>query len=334
MKKALLLILLPFILFAQKKETIKLNYPVKDYTGTTKTLQVIDARKDKEIKDLVFRGKYYSFTFPTDNLSQDIENWFEKSNKNRDKGTNDLVLLVEGLNISNEIRNKQIFCVLELKFSTFLKKENNYFFLKRYDNVISLNTKEVGGIPGIFSENTQKVLQKLMFDTYRATPLDIAIPYNNLVNYNEILKSNYPAFSDNVLKDGIYVDYNTFFIQTPIENYQLIKNNEDVIRAINANDDRIPARKIYIYVEDGKAFKNTQAGFLELQEDKRGFYIMANKYILFPEEINVSSGFYLFGAIGGITVATIQLSKYNKALKDERYPIYIDFLNGEYSFEK
>lgn len=241
---------------------------------------------------------------------------------------------MEGLNISNDVRNKQIFCALEMKFTTFLKKEGNYYFLKRYDNVISLNTKEVGGIPNIFVENTQKVLQKLMFDTYRATPLDIAIPSDNLIGYNKILKSNYPAFAGNGLKDGVYLDHKSFFNQTPIENHQLIKNKGEVVRAVNADDDRIPARKIYTYVENGKAYKNSEAGFLEMQEDERGFYVKANKYILFPEEINGSSGFYLFGAIGGITVATIQLSKFNKAMKDERYTIYIDFLNGEYSFEK
>ena len=173
-----------------------------------------------------------------------------------------------------------------------------------------------------------------MFETYRATPLEIAIPRNDLLGYNEILKSNYPVFIENSLKDGVYLDYKSFFEQKAIENYQLIKNGDEVVRAVNTNDDRIPARKIYIYVENGKAYKNTQAGFLELQKDQRGYFIRANKYILFPEEINVSSGFYLFGAIGGATVAVIQLSKYNKALKEERYNIYIDYLNGEYSFEK
>lgn len=334
MKKLLLLILIPFLFFAQKKETIKLNYPVKDYTGTTKSLEVIDARKDKKLKDIVFRGKYYAFNFPTDDLSDDLENWFEKTNKNRDKGINEIVLLIEDLNISNEVRNKEIFCILEMKFSTFLKKGDSYYFLKRYDNVISLSTKEVAGIPDIFVENTQKVLQTLMFETYRATPLEIAIPRNDLLGYNEILKSNYPVFIENSLKDGVYLDYKSFFEQKAIENYQLIKNGDEVVRAVNTNDDRIPARKIYIYVENGKAYKNTQAGFLELQKDQRAYFIRANKYILFPEEINVSSGFYLFGAIGGATVAVIQLSKYNKALKEERYNIYIDYLNGEYSFEK
>lgn len=334
MKKVFLLIVLPFFLFAQKKETIKLKYPVKDYTGTTKSLEVIDLRKNKTLNDIVFRGKYYSFNFPTDDLSQDIENWFEKTNKKRDKGINEIVLLIEDLNISNEVRNKEIFCILDMKFSTFLKNDDRYYFLKRYDNVISLSTKEVSGIPDIFVENTQKVLQTLMFDTYRATPLDVAIPGNKLMEYNEILKANYPVFSNSILKDGVYLDYKSFFEQKPIENYQLIKNNGEVVRAVNANDDRIPTRKIYCYIEKGKIYKNSQAGFLDLEKDQRGYFVMGNKFMLFPEEINVSSAYFLFGAVGGIAAGIEFNIKYNKALKAEKDKIYIDFLNGEYSFVK
>ena len=334
MKKILLLIFLPVFLFAQKKETIKLNYPVKDYTGTTKSLEVIDIRQNKKLNDIVFRGKYYSFVFPTDDLSQDIENWFEKTNKKREKGVNEIVLLVEDLNIFNEVRNKEIFCILDMKFSTFLKQGDNYYFLKRYDNVISLNTKEVGGIPDLFVENTQKVLQTLMFETYRATPLDIAVPSKNLTDYNEILKSNYAAFSSNKLKDGVYLDYKSFFEQTPLENYQLIRNSGEVVRAVNAKDDRIPARKIYSFVENGKVYKNSQAGFLDLEKDERGYFVMGNKFMLFPEEINVSSAYFLFGAVGGIAAGIEFNIKYNKALKAEKDKIYIDFLNGEYSFVK
>ena len=334
MKKALLLVVFPFFFWAQKKETIKLNYPVKDYTGTTKSFEVIDVRENKKLNDIVFRGKYYSFNFPTDDLSQDIENWFEKTNKKRDKGINEIVLLVEDLNISNEVRNKEIFCILDMKFSTFLKKDDRYYFLKRYDNMISLSTKEVSGIPDIFVENTQKVLQKLMFDTYRATPLDIAIPENNLMRYNEILKANYAAFSDSSLKDGVYLDYKSFFEQKPLENYQLIKNNGELVRAVSSKEEKLPARKIYSYVKKGKAYKNSQAGFLDLEKDERGYFVMGNKFMLFPEEINVSSAYFLFGAVGGIAAGIEFNIKYSKALKGDKDPIYIDFLNGEYSFVK
>jgi hypothetical protein len=339
MKKSLLFLLLPFFIFAQKKEIFKLKFPLKDYTRTTKSLEVIDARKDKNIKDIVYRGNYYSFKFPTDNLPKDIENWFEENNKNRNKATNDIVMLVEDLNIFNENRNNQIFCVLDMKISTFLKKDNSYYFLKRYDNAISLNTKEVGGIPNTFAENTQKVLQKLMFDTYRAVPNEIPIPIAELNNYNEILKEKSVAFTNNQLKEGVYIDYGGFFKQQPLANYQLIKKGEEVIRAVNPNDDKIPSRKFFCYVENGKAYKNTAIGFLEMSKDDKGFFVEANEGILFPDEVKISvfyfiAGGLIGGAVGGIVEGIKSDSKQKKALKAERHPIYIDFLNGEYSFVK
>ena len=112
MLKTLLLFLLSLVLSGQNKEIIKLNYPLKDYTGTTKSLEVIDLRKSKVLKDIVFRGKYYSFSFPTNDLSADLKNWFEKSNKKRDKATNDIVLLIEDLAIFDEVRNNDIYCCL------------------------------------------------------------------------------------------------------------------------------------------------------------------------------------------------------------------------------
>lgn len=334
MKKILFLLLFPLLIFSQKKETIKLKFPLKDYSGTTKSLKVIDLRKNKTIDKIVFRGDYFTFSFPTDDAAKDIEDWFYRNNENRKKGVNDLVLLIEDLNISNQVRDKEIFGVYDMKFSTFIKKEDSYQLLKRYDNVIALNSKEPGNIPDIFVENTQKVLQKLLFDSYRATPHKKLIPEENLYNYNEILKNELPAFANVDLKDGIYLDYESFFKQTPEKDFKIVKDGEKVQKAINSKDEKIPSRKIYIYVEKGKAYKNTQSGFLELFDDQRGFFVKANKYMLFPEEINTSSAFFLFGADGGIA-AGIQFGiKYDKALKDDRDPIYIDFLNGEFSFSQ
>lgn len=332
MKKILFLLLFPLLIFSQKKETIKLKFPLKDYSGTTKSLKVIDLRKNKTIDKIVFRGNYFTFSFPTDDAAKDIEDWFYRNNENRKKGVNNMVLLIEDLNISNQVREKQIYGVYNMKFSTFIKNENGYQLLKRYENVIALNSKEPGNIPDIFVENTQKVLQKLMFDSYRATPHKTVISGENLSNYNDILKNELPAFTNLDLRDGIYLDYGSFFKQTPEDGFKIMKDGDKVQKAVNSNDYKIPSRKIYIYVENGKAYKNTQAGFLELFDDQRGFFVKANKYMLFPEEINTSSAFFLFGAAGGIA-AGIQFGiKYDQALKDERYPIYIDFLNGEYSF--
>ena len=47
------------------------------------------------------------------------------------------------------------------------------------------------------------------------------------------------------------------------------------------------------------------------------------------------SYYFFLGPIGAGIGAGIEFGvKYNNALKEDRYPIYIDFLNGEYSFVK
>ncbi|MBC7557273.1 MAG: hypothetical protein H7195_09970, partial [Chryseobacterium sp.] len=158
-------------------------------------------------------------------------------------------------------------------------------------------------------------------------------------NYNEILKQKYAAFTNVQLKDGVYLDYVSFFEQKPVEYYQLVKNNGEVIRAVDAKDDRIPARKFFCYVENGKAYKNTAIGFLALNKDEKGYFVQSNLGILSPEEIKISvfyvlAGGIVGGVVGGVVEGIRADVKLQKAMKEEKYNIYVDFLNGEYIFRQ
>ncbi|WP_234109498.1 MULTISPECIES: hypothetical protein [Chryseobacterium] len=113
MKKAIVLLLFPIFFMGQIKNEISLNYPVKDYSGTTNSLTVIDGRQDKNIGNFVSRGQNYQFHFPTSNPADDLQNWFERFNKNRKKGSRDLILYLEKLKIKDEVENNEIFCVLD-----------------------------------------------------------------------------------------------------------------------------------------------------------------------------------------------------------------------------
>lgn len=300
----------------------------------TKSLTVMDGRENKKINKFLSRGDYYQFHFPSDNPVEDIQNWFEKNNKNRKKGTKDIVVLLEKLEISNETKDNEIFCVLDLKVSTFLKENQHFNFLTRYDNVIKLSTKETGKIPNIYEENIGRVLQKVISDSYRMDPYNIPVDEDRLTDYENILKNTYEAFTSPQLKDGVYADSKDFFMQNPMKGYKIVHNDKDKIEALGENNKKLAQRKIFIYVENGTAYKNTYAGFLPLQKDDRGYFLLANRYILFPDEIEVSPVYYFFGAIGGIAAAIDMSAQYDKALKGEKFNIYLDFLTGEYSFAK
>ena len=92
----LVLMLIPSFVISQnynKTKSIKLNYPIQDFSRKTKSLEVIDLRAEEEIGKIVYRGNYYAFSFPTNNAKNDIENWYRKQNKK--KGINDIVMLIE-----------------------------------------------------------------------------------------------------------------------------------------------------------------------------------------------------------------------------------------------
>ncbi|WP_304344232.1 hypothetical protein [Chryseobacterium koreense] len=333
MKKVIALLFLPLIFIGQIRKEISLNYPVKDYSGTTNSLKVIDGRPDKNIGQFVSRGQTYQLRFPTEDPVEDIQNWFERFNKNRKKGNRDLILYLEKLKVKDEVENDEIFCVLDFKVSTFVSDGNGYYFLDRYDNILRLSNKDYGNISSIFEENIGKVIQKLLFDSYRAKSIEQSIPKEELANYENILKISKPAFTENALNDGVYLNSEDFFSQKPLEGYQLNTKENGKVEAVGTNG-KLAQRKIFIYVHQGKAFKNTNIGFLPLEKDDRGYFIMSNRLALFPEEIKVSPVFFFFGAVGGIAAGITVAAKHQNAAEGIKNKIYLDFLTGDYSFTK
>ncbi len=334
MKKYLFLIFLPMLLFSQKTEYIKLKMPLKDFTNTTKSFTVKDIRIDKTFKKMVFRGNEYKMSFPTNDVQKDVTDWFYRANKNL-KGNRDLVFMIENLQFGNEVKEGNIYCILEMKLSIFLKNENQYFLLGRNENVVKLNAKGTPGIPSDYAENLQKVMQTLIADAFRAEPHSMGFSEEQLPNYYTLIQQNLPAFTTSELKEGVYTDYFTFLEQQPLEGFSIVKNEEKVQKAESKSSGKtLPQRKIMIYVENGKAYKNTAMGFLPLQKDEHGYYIVANRLALFPEEIKVSSVYFFFGIIGGLAAAIDATVQYDKIKKADMYPIYIDNVNGNYIFVK
>lgn len=325
-----------------KTRTIKLNYPLQDFSRKTKNLEVVDNRPKQEIGEMVFRGNYYAFAFPSNNAKVDIEKWYHDNNKKTyTTSVNDIVLVIDQFNISSTSQNNTVYCNLSINAATFVKTENGYRFLSRFDDVLGVDSKQISGLPSLFQENIAKILQKLISDSYKAKPSDVEIPTSELKNYETILKASVPAFANSSLKDGVYPDFQSFFQQIPLQGYQMQKVEGQLYdKAINLETKfKLPNRKIYAYIENGKAFKNTAIGFREIQKDTDGFYLLANRGILFPEEFNISvwyfvAGGLIGGAIGGTIEAINNNAKMDKAQASEKSKVYIDPFMGTYSFSQ
>ena len=292
---------------------------------STKSLNLLDLRENKEVGQIkkFSSGKESKVVFQKEE-KQAVKEWFEKYNET--KGKDELYLVLRKLNISQEdAQNK-----LEVSAGVFAKKADKFHYISKVDTVLfdqGNSNALVRAIPALLGNVIKK--------SYKIVPWKEELSQENLANYEEVMKQNMPAFTETTLKDGVYKSYYSFFRQTPEEGYFTIVKNEKgvVLRAVKEGKTRIPARQISIYVADGKAYKNTLVGFVEMEKDSKGYYIMSNHASLFPPQTQMVYGF-MFGALGGAIDGIIASNKAKKEQAKEKSKYYIDHLTGYYMLEE
>lgn len=325
-------------LSAQKTEVVELKQNIKDRKGNTKAITVIDNRADKEIGNIPFRKETFTLKFANDDLKSYIEDWFSKDNKA--KGNNDIVLMLEDLKAYNENpEEKTSMTKIKFKFSSFIKRNDKYYFLNRTQNVITSDSN----FPKYIASQISNVVTGIIKESYVSVPLRSAMSEEDLTNYEKYVTGNSPLFGGTELKDGVYKDFRSFYEQKPEPNYVTDKNKKGRvthIKDINAdvNNEIIGNEEVFGYIENGKAYRSTPAGYLEMIRDEKGFYVVATKAELFPanngngEMIGAMAG----GMIGALIGAAIDSgsNRRGKNVDTSDIPnVYMDSLTGKYIFE-
>ncbi|WP_073328504.1 hypothetical protein [Chryseobacterium carnipullorum] len=328
-------IFVAIIAFAQTKEVIKFRGNILNYSENPYAFfKVIDQREDKQIGTLPFgdQKEMKEIVFPS-TPDADFSAWYLKSNQ--PGKLTDFVLVLKKLKLSTgESDGKKKEGKMDFSAQTFAKTGDKYQFLYKKDTVFTFYDQEVSelmvkNIPTIFSVFIKK--------SYSLNPTGNLVSLNDLADYNSLVKNNYPALKETPLKDGIYLDYLSFFNQTPEKgDYALeINNKGDVTKAVkeeNGKKTKIPAYKMFAYVEKGKAHKSTFSGFMDLDKDENGFYLLANRGHLFPVQSNSAYG--MFGLIGGVAGVIEQGARQKKMKSGDAGKVYIDPLTGEYDFSE
>lgn len=338
MKKVFFFLMIAVSLSAQKTEVVELKQSIKDRKGNTKAITVIDNRADKEIGNIPFRKETFTLKFANDDLKSYIEDWFSKDNKA--KGNNDIVLMLEDLKAYNENpEEKTSMTKIKFKFSSFIKRNDKYYFLNRTQNVITSDSN----FPKYIASQISNVVTGIIKESYVSVPLRSAMSEEDLANYEKYVTGNSPLFGGTELKDGVYKDFRSFYEQKPEPNYVTDKNKKGRvthIKDINAdvNNEIIGNEEVFGYIENGKAYRSTPAGYLEMIRDEKGFYVVATKAELFPanngngEMIGAMAG----GMIGALIGAAIDSgsNRRGKNVDTSDIPnVYMDSLMGKYIFE-
>ncbi|MDH6251595.1 hypothetical protein M2347_001322 [Chryseobacterium sp. H1D6B] len=345
--KKLLLIAFSFIAifsFSQVREVIELKQNIKDKKGLTKSLTLIDNRKDKEIGKVSYKSEPVEIQFADADLNVRIENWFSENNKAG--GNNDIVLVLEELKVYDEQDEgqKSVFGKIKIKISSFIKRKDKYYFINRFDNVIVSDPKRTANVSKYLAQEVSNSITEFIKASYTNSVLSQYIPENEIGNYNSYLIKNNKSIYNSELRKGVYLDFKSFSTQEPAYGYYVEKNKKGrVVRIKNKNEQvGTSLSDAFCYVDEGKAYRYTPVGFLEMMKNDEGFYITASRTELFAE---TKTGGVIVGAVaGGLVGAAIGAaidSGSNKGAingfgfkSSTMTDVYIDSLTGSYVFIK
>ncbi|MDQ0783811.1 hypothetical protein [Chryseobacterium sp. W4I1] len=341
MRKIVFFLLFSMALSAQKKEIIELNQNIKDKKGLTKSLTFIDNRNDKTIGTITGKKGTSDINFADGDLKNQFETWFSKDNTV--KGNNDITLILEDLKAYNEQDpgQQEAFGKVRIKISSFLKRNDRYYFITRFENVIVSDPKKTGDMPKFLAQQISEVFSEFIKGSYSGTVLGVMIPENELGNYSPYLNKNFKAYNEPQLADGVYKNFKSFYDQKPEPGYSIVKNKKGRLMNVKYKDLSVPLSEVFCYVDSGKAYRGIPSGFVEMVKGNKGFYIISSRAQLSVQKM---TGGMMVGALAGGVVGalvggaldpgTSHTAAITGAKTTTSSKVYIDSLTGAYVFEK
>lgn len=316
-------------LSAQKTEIINLSKSIKDSKNSIKTFTIIDQRISQEIGTVMHHKDQIKIVFKN-NADKDLKDWFYKYNPVR--GNNEMVLMLENLNISEDKKEKYSIGKLELRASIFIKKDDGYHFVSRKDTLATVSSRTTPYLAQSLTKKITLIFTDLFKDSYNNEPWKFSLSENELQNYTSLLKEKLEILKTDELKEGVYKDYYSFFTHSPEPGFTLQTNNNGVVTKAVKADETIPIRKFYAFIHNGVPYKNIPFGYTEIFKDDNGIFIEVTKAELFPESSSNASmiGGAAGGLVGGLIGAVVDASIANKRRGKESFQVYLDPFTGNY----
>ncbi len=333
MKKVILFILLSGFISAQKNQLIELRNNIKDKSHKAQSLTLLDRREDANIGIVSHRKEPLGMKFEKDDLEKLFSDWFLEDNKER--GNTQYFLMLEHLKVNDIPTERSVMGHLEMKMSTFLKKNNQYYFLKKFNVSKDYPQKDHAYITRAIAAKISSEFANIIKDSYTETGLIIPLSEEDLQNYEKIIPEQLPVYKNESFKDGVYKDYKSFAEQNPSRELEVRKNKDGAIRGVkrvNGYDNL--GKDVFAIIDNGIAYKKTPVSIIEIEKDDEGIFIIASQDEIFPQYNNtaVVVGGGAAGAIGGLIAAVIVDAAAAKIRKQNAmyYRIGIDKLTGEY----
>lgn len=331
MKKRLLFFLFPIFISAQKYQFIELRKNIKDKNHTAGSLTLLDRREDKFIGIVSHRKEPYEVKFEKEDLEKLFSDWFIEYNKER--GSNQYFFMLEYLKVEDIPTERSVKGHLEMRTATFLKKNNQFYFLKKNRISKEYQQKDHAYITRAIAASISAEFSNIIKDSYDIKELNIPVSETDMENYEKVISEKLPIFSSDSFTDGVYNDYKSFAEQKPNKELMVRKNKEGIIKGVKRVDDYDNLnREVFAVVDNGVAYKKTPTNIIEIEKDNNGFFIVASEEELFPQNNTMTiAGAASFGIVGGIIGAVIDVASSKARKQNAKYHrIGLDALTGEY----
>ncbi|KQR95258.1 hypothetical protein ASG01_05260 [Chryseobacterium sp. Leaf180] len=317
---------------AQNRGILEIKEDLKDKQGLTKSLSFIDARSDKTIGAIDSKGKTEEIAFGQKDLNAFFNKKFQDDNKKF--GNNDIVIMLEDLKLKSEPDGKYSKITYHIKISSFIKRNDRYYFVNRIDNSI-LRYFPTTYAPEMATEALAQITNLFIRESYAHPAMRTMIPEDKLADYENIIIKNSKLFSTPELPKGVYSSYKQLLDLQPEKGFFTVKNNKGkVVNIKNGQDLTVPMREIYGFIEDNKISVMTLVGLLDVERDDKGMYIITSRVEQTPQDnSSIMIGAMAYGFVG-VGLAAILTSGLNKRKKGDTqlYKVYIDSLTGNLIF--
>ncbi|MCQ9634384.1 hypothetical protein MP477_05365 [Chryseobacterium sp. WG23] len=333
MKKTLFFLLLSVVLYGQKNQFIELRNNIKDRNHAAQSLTLLDRREDKTIGIVSHRKEPYEVKFEKEDLEKLFSDWFLENNKKL--GKTEYFLVLEHLKVKDMPGERSVAGHLEMQVSTFLKRNNKYYFLKKFKISKDYPQRDHAYITRAIAAKISSELTNIVKDSYAESGLNIPVSEADLDNYGKIISEQLPVYSSQSFADGVYRDYKSFAEQKPDKELTVKKNKEGVIKGVKRVDgyDNL-SKDVFAIIDNGIAYKKTPTSIIEIEKDDEGYFITASEEEIFPRSnAAIYAGAGVGGIIGGLVVAVIDITA-TKIRKQNAmyYRVGIDMLTGDYIF--
>lgn len=332
MKKIILFFLFPVFISAQKNQFIELRNNIKDRNHTAQSLTLLDTREDKNIGIVSHRKEPLEVKFEKEDLEKLFSDWFLEDNKER--GNIQYFLMLEHLKVNDIPAERSVTGHLEMRVSTFLKRNDKYYFLKKFNVSKDYPQKDHAYITRAIAAKISSELANIIKDSYTEAGLNISLSETDLGNYEKIITEQLPVYKTESFTNGVYRDYKSFAEQNPTKELEVRKNKDGAIRGVKRVDgyDNL-GKDVFAIIDNGIAYKKTPISIIEIEKDDEGIFIMASQEEIFPQynstPIIVGAG--AAGAIGGLVAAVIDVAATKiRRQNAQYYRVGIDKLTGEY----